>query len=1057
MASIIKIKRSGTTGAPGSLKQGEFAYSYLSGTQSNGGDRLYIGTGAVDVNGNATSIDVVGGKYFTDRLDHVEGTLTASSAVIVDANKKIDNLKVDNLDLDGNTISSTDANGNIILDPNGSGVVNVSGARVTNAAAPTQNTDLATKEYVDNNVGASQLTMTGNTGTDTVNLQDSDIAFTGTTGIVTTVTDNTVTFSLSDGGVASAKLANSGVTASTYGSSTEIPVLTINDKGQVTLASTASISGDISITGDTGSDTVSLKDSGLDFAGGTGIETAVTDNTVTITLSDTAVIPDTYGDVTHIPTFTVDQQGRITAASEVEVSTTLDVAGDAGTGAVSLLDSALTFTGANGVNTSASGTSVTIGLTDNSIASVKLANTAVTLGSYGSSTAIPTFTVNGKGQLTAAGEVDISSTLDIAGDTGTGDVSLLDSSLSIVGANGVNTTASGRTITVGLTDNSVASAKLVNTTVVSGSYGSASAIPTFTVNAKGQLTAAGTVSISTDLGLAGNTGTGSINLLDSDLEIVGGTGITTSVDNGTVTVSGTDATTSVKGVASFSSTNFDVSSGAVSVKAGGISDTNLAGTLDLSGKTVTLANGEISNAELANSTIEINGTTINLGGQGTIDTDDINEGVNNLYYTPARADSDARYALTVTDNGGDGSLTYTPSTGEITYTGPSAAETRAHFSAGTGVTLSSGQISIGQPVGLDDSVSFSTLTTTGNVVIGGNLQVNGSQTIINSTTLEVQDAFFYLNGVESNGSPVVAIDIGFSANYNDVGSYAHTGFFRDATDGVWKLFQGYTLEPDSDFDIDIDHASFELASFQADTITANTFVGSFVGFDSDFTDKTTDDLTEGATNKYYTDTRVDTFLATALVAGEGIDIADGVGVYTISGEDATDTNKGIASFNSTNFTVASGAVTANDISFTTDGAGSVDKTLGEAVSIIGLSTQGVSTSISGGAVQVTVQNASTTAKGVAQFDNTMFSVASGVVTTTDITINAGTGSLAQTLGESLTITGSGAISTLATGSTLTIAAANATVSSKGIAQFDSDNFDVVNGFVTIDTVDGGTY
>jgi len=119
MASIIKIKRSGTSGAPSSLKLAEFAYSYLGGTQSNGGDRLYIGTGGVDGSGNANNIDVVGGKYFTDRLDHVEGTLTASSAIITDTNSKIDNLKVDNIDINGNTIvtlgSDNDATGTITL------------------------------------------------------------------------------------------------------------------------------------------------------------------------------------------------------------------------------------------------------------------------------------------------------------------------------------------------------------------------------------------------------------------------------------------------------------------------------------------------------------------------------------------------------------------------------------------------------------------------------------------------------------------------------------------------------------------------------------------------------------------------------------------------------------------------------------------------------------------------------------------------------------------------------------------------------------------------------
>ena len=58
----------------------------------------------------------------------------------------------------------------------------------------------------------------------------------------------------------------------------------------------------------------------------------------------------------------------------------------------------------------------------------------------------------------------------------------------------------------------------------------------------------------------------------------------------------------------------------------------------------------------------------------------------------------------MTDSGGDGSLAYDNSTGVITYTGPSATETRAHFSGGTGVALSNGEISIGQSVETSDDV-----------------------------------------------------------------------------------------------------------------------------------------------------------------------------------------------------------------------------------------------------------------------------------------------------------------------------------------------------------------
>lgn len=129
--STIKLKRSSTTGTPSNLGQGEVAYSYLSGTQNNGGDRLYIGTGT-ETSGNAANLDVIGGKYFTDMLDHVTGTLTASSGLLVDSNKKINEFFVDDLKMDGSTISTTATNTDLTLDPNGTGKVQInSSATIT--------------------------------------------------------------------------------------------------------------------------------------------------------------------------------------------------------------------------------------------------------------------------------------------------------------------------------------------------------------------------------------------------------------------------------------------------------------------------------------------------------------------------------------------------------------------------------------------------------------------------------------------------------------------------------------------------------------------------------------------------------------------------------------------------------------------------------------------------------------------------------------------------------------------------------------------------------------
>ena len=105
MANFTRIKiltTASTTTAPSNLKTGEFAYSYVAGTQANNGDRLYIGTGAENSgpgNAFASSVDVIGGKYFTGLLDHVHGTATASSAVILDANKHLSDIAIGSLQL----------------------------------------------------------------------------------------------------------------------------------------------------------------------------------------------------------------------------------------------------------------------------------------------------------------------------------------------------------------------------------------------------------------------------------------------------------------------------------------------------------------------------------------------------------------------------------------------------------------------------------------------------------------------------------------------------------------------------------------------------------------------------------------------------------------------------------------------------------------------------------------------------------------------------------------------------------------------------------------------
>jgi hypothetical protein len=128
---------------------------------------------------------------------------------------------------------------------------------------------------------------------------------------------------------------------------------------------------------------------------------------------------------------------------------------------------------------------------------------------------------------------------------------------SVIGGTGLTATydnVSGET-TIDLDDTSVAS----------GSYGSSTEIPTFTVDAQGRLTAAGSTTISTDLEISSDSGSDTISLLSETLTVSGGEGIDTSISAGTITISGENASDTNKGIASFNSTDFSVSDGHVSL------------------------------------------------------------------------------------------------------------------------------------------------------------------------------------------------------------------------------------------------------------------------------------------------------------------------------------------------------------------------------------------------------------------------------------------------------------------------------------------------------------
>lgn len=272
MASKIRIKRSGVSGNPATLAQGELAYSYLIDNGSNGGDRLYIGTG-VEIGGDAANHTVIGGKYFTDMLDHPKGVLTANSAIIVDSSNNIDVLNIDNITLNGNSI--TTSSGDLIINPAGN--IDVFGNRITNLATPVADSDATTKAYVDNEIANITFTISDDSDTDVFSSVSGNLVFVGGTGLTSAVTDDRVEYFIT----------NTGVAAGTYGSQTEIPVFTVNAQGQLDSAGTVAVATTLNIN----NDPISILDSDLTFTAGAGLTRTYDSatNTVDYFIADSAV------------------------------------------------------------------------------------------------------------------------------------------------------------------------------------------------------------------------------------------------------------------------------------------------------------------------------------------------------------------------------------------------------------------------------------------------------------------------------------------------------------------------------------------------------------------------------------------------------------------------------------------------------------------------------------------------------------------------------------------------------------------------------------------------
>ncbi len=371
--------------------------------------------------------------------------------------------------------------------------------------------------------------------------------------------------------------------------------------------------------------------------------------------------------------------------------------------------------------------------------------------------------------------------------------------------------------------------------------------------------------------------------LGGTITFAGGEGIDVAESSGTVTYSAELATETNAGVATFDGTDFTVSAGDVTVNAERIQDivgamvsgntesgitvtyedgdgtldfsttlgglagtsdnitegstnlfltnervddrvnalltagTNMSLTYDDAANTLTIASSGKTEEEIEDivgAQLATNGSHTNI----TATYDDAGDGAVDLAIT----DATIRGKVSVTDSGGDGSLAYNNSTGVITYTGPSASEVRAHISGGTGVTVSSGEIAIGQAVATSSNVTFADVAATGNLTVTGNLDVNGTTTTLDTTNSTITDRLIEL-GNGTTGTPA-----------NDMGIVLERGDSDNA-------FIGWDESADKFL---VGTGSFTGASTGDLTVTTGTLVANLEG---NVTGNVTGDLTGNVT------------------------------------------------------------------------------------------------------------------------------------------------------------------------------------------------------------------
>ncbi len=407
MTSLIKIKRSEVSGNPAVLGAGELAYSGLADNGSNGGDRLYIGMGT-ETGGNAVNHVVIGGKYFTDMISAATNLDTASTLVLRDSNGNFSAgtitanltgnassattwLNARNLSLSGDataTFPSVDGSANIsttiTLATVNSNVGSFGSA--TQIPVVTVNAKGLVTGVTTANISTA-LSISGGTGSDTVALGTDILNFEGGTGVSTSVSDNKVTIAIGQAVGTTDNVTFNNVTVNGTLNSDDVTAANVNITGNAVIVGNLTVQGTTTTINST---TIAVGDKNIVLAKDAADAPAADGAGLTVMGPATAAtLTYSYAD------------DRWNFNKNLNVGTVYGaLSGNASTASKWLTARSITISG------DASWT-VSIDGSGNATSALTLATVNTNIGSFGSGTSVPNFTVNAKGLITAAGSTAI--------------------------------------------------------------------------------------------------------------------------------------------------------------------------------------------------------------------------------------------------------------------------------------------------------------------------------------------------------------------------------------------------------------------------------------------------------------------------------------------------------------------------------------------------------------------------------------------------------------------------------------------------------------------------